>query len=121
MGSAKRFIKHLAAALVAVLFTLSLGGPEAWARPADGTGMEGSRRSVQDQVPPSQDIMKILSVLEERLQDGKMLKKAGEKLTTLHGKDLRLIASLCERIETGGRDAGADIAFLMAAMLVVLN
>ena len=69
---------------------------------------------------PGPTIDRIVSALETRIDDAKLLEKAKDKLRTLGSKDLGLIASLCERMsEEGG--AGADIAFFLVTALIVLS
>jgi 4-hydroxybenzoate polyprenyltransferase len=65
--------------------------------------------------------LKILSVLEDRMGDEKILEKTKDKLLTLNDKKVRLISSLCERISDGERTAGADIAFSLVTALIVLS
>ena len=63
----------------------------------------------------------ILSVLETRIEDPRLLAKTKDKLSSLHGRELRLIASLCDRIAADDQTAGADIAFSLVAALIVLS
>lgn len=117
--TAKRYNKAVMAVLIVLMFVVHAGG--ASARPAQEAAVNKHLYGARGHSAPSPDMVRILSVLEKRVEDGKLMEKAKEKLATMNGEDLRLIASLCERIEARGHDAGADIAFLMAAMLVVLS
>ncbi len=65
--------------------------------------------------------VKILSVLAIRSSDGKVLGKAAEKLSAMNDRDLRLIASLCDRITADRGTAGADIAFSLITAMIVLS
>lgn len=72
--------------------------------------------------PQSPDTMKILAALETRAGNSqRLLEKVGEKLAVLSEKDVRLIASLCERMPAEGRTAQSDIAFLLATALMILS
>lgn len=67
------------------------------------------------------DRMKTLSVLENKMEDQKLIEKAKEKLLTLSVKKTHLIASLSERITNSEDTSGADIAFLLIIALIVLS
>jgi hypothetical protein len=63
----------------------------------------------------------ILSVLEDRIDDTRLLAKTKEKLSILTSEKIRLIASLCDRISVDGQTAGAAIAFSLVTALIVLS
>jgi hypothetical protein len=65
--------------------------------------------------------LKILSILENKTGDKKISKKAKEKLSTLSDDQTRLIISLSEVIANDGQTAGADIAFLLIMILIILS
>lgn len=65
--------------------------------------------------------IKILSVLKSRTSDRTVLDKAVDKLSTMEGRRLRLLSSLCDRISEDSENAGADIAFSLMTMLIVLS
>jgi hypothetical protein len=65
--------------------------------------------------------VKILSVLESRTTDRTVLDKAADKLSTMEGRRLRLLSSLCDRISEDSAAAGADIAFSLMTVLIVLS
>lgn len=67
------------------------------------------------------DRFKVLSVLENRMGDRKLIEKAKDKLFTLSGKQTRLIAALSERITNAEETAGTDIVFLLIIALIVLS
>ncbi len=64
---------------------------------------------------------KILPVLESKISDQKLLEKAKEKLAAMGDAEIRLIASLCERISGDRGTPDADIAFLLVTALIVLS
>jgi hypothetical protein len=115
----KTYIKTAKAVLTGIVLILSFA-LAATARP-QGPDVKEVIYGIRGHSAPSPEVVRILSVLEERVDDGKLIEKAKQKLATMNEKDLRLMASLCDRIWVGGNDAGADFAFLMAAMLVVLS
>ncbi len=67
------------------------------------------------------DMTRILSVLEKKVDDQKMLERAREKLFTLQEPQFSLIASLSEQIVKEGNQPGVDIAFLLITILMVLS
>lgn len=113
------YIRTAKAVLVGIALVLSFA-LVATARP-QGDVEKSVIRGIRGHHAPSPEMLKVLLVLEARAEDGRLMEKAKQKLATLDEKDLRLMASLCDRIEARGNDAGADIAFLMTAMLVVLS
>ncbi len=115
----KTYIQTAMAVFIGIVLVLSFA-LAATARPQE-TGVKGAVYGIRGHSAPSPEIVNILSVLEERTNDERLIEKAKQKLATMNERDLRLMASLCDRIWVGGDDAGADIAFLMTAMLVVLS
>lgn len=69
----------------------------------------------------SNDRMKIMSVLKSRTTDRAVLDKAADKLSTMEGRRLRILSSLCERISEDSHTAGADIAFSLMTVMIVLS
>jgi hypothetical protein len=67
------------------------------------------------------DTVKILSILAIRSPGRKVLGKAAEKLAAMNDRDLRLIASLCDRISADRGTTGADIAFSLITAMIVLS
>jgi hypothetical protein len=63
---------------------------------------------------------KILSALELRVRDRVILRKTAHKLATLNDGEIRLIASLSERV-AGGSGLAADIALLLLTALLILS
>jgi hypothetical protein len=64
---------------------------------------------------------RVMAVLEKRIGSSRLPLQAKEKLFTMDREDLRLISSLCDRIEAAGDRPGADVALLLAAALIVLS
>jgi hypothetical protein len=67
------------------------------------------------------DLEQVLSVVEHRTKDGRVVAKLREKLSAMSGRDLRLAVLLCDRIARNDDSAGADIAFSIVMALVVLS
>lgn len=106
--------------LLLLMIALLLGLPAAWARSVDTADCIPC--GVRGHSAPAQDVAQILTVLGTQTEDGKLMDRTKEKLATLNKDDLRLIASLCERIPQDGRpNAKSDFAFLLAAAMVVLS
>jgi hypothetical protein len=70
---------------------------------------------------PAAERDRIMIVLENKLEDQKLLEKAGDKLRTLSNAQIKLISSLSDRITSESNTAGADIAFLFIAALIILS
>ncbi len=66
------------------------------------------------------NILKILSVLENRIGDQPLIEKAKDKLSTLTDRQTLLIASLSDRVEKERNPASGDIAFLLITALIIL-
>ena len=64
---------------------------------------------------------RILSVLEVKMGGLNVPAKVRDKLQTLSDGQIRLIASLSDRIDGEDRTAGADIAFLLITALIILS
>jgi len=112
----KRFVKPLALWLVILAMAIFfLNIPVAISRTIN-SDLGDPYTSVQ-QV----DRHKILSVLEDKVRDRKLLEKVKDKLDTLDDRRTRLIASLSDRIAHEEKTAGADIAFLLITILIILS
>jgi len=68
----------------------------------------------------SADVSRILSVFENRIEDQELLKRTKDKLLTLDQRQIRLIASLSDRVDKEGNTIGSDIAFLLMTALITL-
>lgn len=67
------------------------------------------------------DVMKIVSVLEMKVEDQKLLEKAKGKISTLREPEFSLITSLSEQIVKEEGRPGVDIAFLLLIALIILS
>lgn len=67
------------------------------------------------------DEKRILSLLEDRIGDRRLIEKAKNKLSSMSSEEVGLISSLCERVSSGGGSTSADIAFLLVTALFVLS
>lgn len=68
----------------------------------------------------SPDVSKILWVLENKIEDQQLLERTKDKLLTLDHRQIRLIASLSDRVAKEGNTTGSDIAFLLMTALIAL-
>ena len=88
---------------------------------ADGNGLSAAPLLTQSgrRSPgmPDPGLEKIITVLEGRIRNHTLPEKARNKLAAMNGEELKLVASLCDRMS----GAGADVAFLLAAALIVLT
>ncbi len=82
------------------------------------TALESEHRSAMSS---SADMYKILWVLENKMEDRKLLERTKEKLLTLDRRQIRLIASLSDRAADKDDPTGSDIAFLLMTALITLN
>lgn len=64
---------------------------------------------------------KIMPVLDDRIKDPAVLSKTREKLLTLPVKEIRLVSSLCDRVEADDKTHQADIVFSLVTTLIVLS
>lgn len=103
-----------------VLFILSIM-ILSFPRPSMAVARLDSPKASYHLINRKDDISKILSVLEKKTGDQKLVEKAKDKLSTLSGGEIRLISSLCERISEDSYSAGADIAFLLITTLIIFS
>jgi hypothetical protein len=80
--------------------------------------VSGSRYSLIDR---TSEMFKVLSVVERRVGDEKLLKKIRDKLPALSDDRLQMIASLSEKIVADDHSARTDIAFLILTTLIILS
>ena len=69
----------------------------------------------------TRDLARIIGVLESRIKNHQLPEKAKNKLASMNDKEIRLIESLCERIEKAGDTASADFAFLLVTAAIVTS
>jgi len=67
------------------------------------------------------EIARILSVLDGRTPDPAVRRRAAGKLVTLSDRQIRLIASLSERVSDDGAGPAAGIALLLITALLILS
>jgi hypothetical protein len=111
----KRFVKTVATGLALVQGLIFL----------PSITLAASGKTASDSHAPyvlsfSADVSKILLVLEDRIEDQQLLEKTKDKLLTLDQRQIRLIASLSDRVAKEGNTTGSDIAFLLMTALITL-
>src|SRR5512139_3324340 len=67
------------------------------------------------------DVLKLLSVLESRIGNQKLLEETKKKLFTLRESQFLLIISLSEQMTKEGNKPGDDLAFLLITALIILS
>ncbi len=67
------------------------------------------------------DVFRVLAVLEQRMDDRRLIDKVKYKLSTMSGKRLHLAVSLSEQAADNGPGVKADIAFLLLTTLIVFS
>ena len=66
------------------------------------------------------NVLKILSVLENRIGDQPLIEKAKDKLSTLTDRQTLLIASLSDQVVKERNPISGDVAFLLMTALIIL-
>lgn len=67
------------------------------------------------------DMIKLVSFLENKMGDQKLLEKAKDKLFKMSDRQIRLMVSLSDRTDNEWDTAGAEIAFLLITALIVFS
>lgn len=115
------WLNKFSSVLIVVLFILSIM-ILSFPRPSLAVArLDSPKASNHYLVNRKDDISKILSVLEKKTGDHKLVEKAKDKLFTLSEGKIRLISSLCERISHDSYSADADIAFLLITNLIIFS
>jgi hypothetical protein len=112
---AKRFVKTVATGLALVQGLILLPVTTLAA-----TGKKADDSHARYKLIFSADVSKILSVFENRIEDPQLLERTKDKLLTLDQRQIRLIASLSDRVAKEGNTTGSDIAFLLMTALITL-
>jgi len=79
------------------------------------------RQSIVREPALNVEMLKILPVLEEKIDNRKLLEKSKEKIYAMNSLELHLVAALCEKISDEGQTVSSDIAFLLVSALIVLS
>jgi hypothetical protein len=101
---------------VLLIFSIVLTGESS----ASGPSALLSSRSEQA-VYHRAELRKVLSVVEQRTKNEKVREKMRDKLFAMSDQQLRLVASLCERIAHDDDSARSAIAFSIVTALIVLS
>ena len=77
----------------------------------------------REAVSPGQpsDMVRVFSLFETKIGDQRVLSRIRYKLSLLSEERLRTLASLSERIIREGREAQADVAFLLLTTLIIFS
>jgi len=93
---------------------LAIGSPARGAETAQ-------RQSIIREPVLNVEMLKILPVLEDKIENRKLLEKSKEKIFNMKSRELHLVAALCEKISDEGQTVSTDIAFLLVTALIVLS
>lgn len=94
---------------------LSAFGP-----PAHGAA-DAQRQSIVRNPALDVEMLKILPVLEHKIENRKLLEKSKEKVFAMNRQELHLVAALCDKISDEGKTVSSGIAFLLVTALIVLS
>ena len=92
----------------------------AFGSPANGAET-ALRQSIIREPALKVEMLKILPVLEEKIENRNLLDKSKEKIFAMNSRELHLVAALCEKISDEGQTVSSDIAFLLVTALIVLS
>ena len=88
--------------------------------PAHGA-VTAQRQSIVREPALNVEMLKILPVLEDKIENRKLLQRSKEKIYAMNSLELHLVAALCEKISDEGQTVSSDIAFLLVSALIVLS
>lgn len=71
--------------------------------------------------PADARILKVISLLEKKTDDPKVIERLRHKLAALGEKRLQMVSSLSDRILDHRHEAEADVAFLLVTALIVFS
>ena len=111
----KRSTQIIVMLLLSFLFIFMIGSPSA--------KCEIKRSNAGDDYTMHRetDVLKLLSVLESRIGDQKLLEEAKKKLFALRESQFLLVTSLSEQMTKQGNKPGDDLAFLLITALIILS
>jgi hypothetical protein len=109
-------VRCISAQIFLLLFALLLvcGSPAHGAETAQ-------RQSIVRDPALNVEMLKIIPVLEDKIENKKLLEKSKEKVFAMNSRELHLVAALCEKISDEGQTVSSDIAFLLVTALIVLS
>ena len=80
-----------------------------------------SHNMMRDSAAVHVETARIISVLERRIKDPKVLARTRKKLFTLHAREIRLLSSLCDRITSQKHTTRSDVLFSLFTTLIVFS
>jgi hypothetical protein len=104
---------------VLLIFSIALVGESFASGPYSPAALLPLR--MEQMVHHRTELRKVLSVVEHRTKNEKVREKMRDKLSAMSDRQLRLAASLCERIARDNDSARSDIAFSIVTALIVLS
>jgi hypothetical protein len=111
----KKFMRTAVICLVVLQIIIFIKGPSLAAVNAIESDPEQPAISSR-----ASNVLKILSVLENRMVDHPSLEKAKDKLFRLSDNQTKLIASLSDQVVKERNPISGDVAFLLMTALIIL-
>lgn len=119
----RHFILSIILAFIVGLYAVGqvFAAPQEYRQSASGVQVADAAVKIGENRTVKTETLKIMSVLEDRIEDPEVLAKTKDKLRTLRVEEIRLVSSLCDQISPGQRNARADIVFSLVTTLIVLS
>ena len=112
-----RSIKIILSCFFSLCFIFFLWNPAAQAKANKKSSVDDEYQRMHRET----DMLKIISVLEKKVGDRRLLEKAKEKLSTLREPQFHLMSSLSEQMLRDWDRPGVDIAFLLLTALIIFS
>ncbi len=110
------------AAALACFVPAAPAGAAAGGYPAHITSTFGRRPDNAVTFGPAYSrVLKVISLLEKKTDDPKVIDRLRRKISALGEKRLQMVSSLSDRILSKGHTAEADVAFLLVTALIVFS
>lgn len=119
----RQLIKLSLMPLFAILLCVATLEGSSWASlPGDRDAQPSLLQNIRmSRVNRDRDLNKIIKVLESRIKDHHLPKKARNKLAAMNDEKIRIVKSLCDRMSEIGDTASADFALLLVTAVIVLS
>lgn len=117
-----KLIKNICIAVFVIL--LSAAGIESTslaALPKGGVMMPSRDGDARLSRQRAERLNGIVEILESRIKNHQLPEKAKNKLVAMNDEEIRLVASLCDRMAGEGNTAGADLALMLVTAMIVLS
>lgn len=95
--------------------------PQDYGRSTDSVQAQAADRKIREILVVKAKTSRIITVLDQRINDQVVLAKTREKLLTLPVEEIQLVASLCDRVAESDGTPQADFVFSLVTALIVLS